>query len=392
MTNQFWDQQEMDALFTVAEDIYRFDPWESRIAPFVLQDPHAPEPAVLVVFGKDDTGMRDIRLILGTVGIRNWLLEGSWGFFEDTDIPNIEDIVNRFEGSYLEVGYNTPNLNNYEKRSNSDRHRPITFRRQRPGFGLASMVDTADYVRLLSYLKAILKLLTRGMLGSEVEAAYHSDMVLSNTMLTAACFGLTRNARWRKRLLYFLVKKPLPPHRESWMNFPMPGAGSICHRTARALSSTISISRASAMGMGLCPAPFSWWTSTAVFWNGMTFSLNPTIGTNSFCVASGNFSSTAAVVPTLLYCKIWMPFATFHRTSVALAFIPNTCVTAMSDRNFLRAISKPVISRNIKSSPIWCQRNLTKQQKPFSTQKRAFVCVPQENVSYLFIIRALLQK
>ncbi len=193
MTNQFWDQQEMDALFTVAEDIYRFDPWESRIAPFVLQDPHAPEPAVLVVFGKDDTGMRDIRLILGTVGIRNWLLEGSLGFFEDTDIPNIEDIVNRFEGSYLEVGYNTPNLNNYEKRSNSDRHRPITFRRQRPGFGLASMVDTADYVRLLSYLKAILKLLTRGMLGSEVEAAYHSDMVLSNTMLTAACFGLTED-------------------------------------------------------------------------------------------------------------------------------------------------------------------------------------------------------
>ena len=26
MTNQFWDQQEMDALFTVAEDIYGLTP------------------------------------------------------------------------------------------------------------------------------------------------------------------------------------------------------------------------------------------------------------------------------------------------------------------------------------------------------------------------------
>lgn len=39
MTNQFWDQQEMDALFTVAEDIYRFDPWESRIAPLCYKIP-----------------------------------------------------------------------------------------------------------------------------------------------------------------------------------------------------------------------------------------------------------------------------------------------------------------------------------------------------------------
>lgn len=191
MSNQNWEKQEMDALFTVAEDIYRFDPWESNIAPFVLHDPHTPDQPVLVVFGQDDTGMRDIRFILGTVGIRSWVLEDTWGFFEDTEIPNIEDIVNRFEGCYLEVGYNTPNLNNYEKRTNGDRHRPITFRRQRPGFGLASMVDTVDYVRLLCYLKAILKLLTRGMLGGALNDAYYTDTAFSNTMLSAACFALT---------------------------------------------------------------------------------------------------------------------------------------------------------------------------------------------------------
>lgn len=192
MSNQNWEKQEMEALFTIAEDIYRFDPWESHIAPFVLHDPHTPDTPVLVVLGQDDAGMRDIRFILGTVGMRSWLLEDGWGFAEeDATIPNIEDIVNRFEGNYLEVGYKTPNLNNYEKRMNGDRHRPITFRRQRPGYGLASMVDAGEFVRLLRYLKAILKLLTRGMLGREVAAVYHADAVLSGNMLTAAAFTLS---------------------------------------------------------------------------------------------------------------------------------------------------------------------------------------------------------
>lgn len=192
MSNQNWEKQEMEALFTVAEDIYRFDPWESNIAPFVLHDPHTPDLPVLVVLGEDDIGMRDIRFILGTNGMRNWLLEDGWNSLDEEDtIPNIEDIVNRFEGSYLEVGYNTPNLNNYEKRMNGNHHRPITFRRQRPGYGLASMVDAGEFVRLLRYLKALLKLLTRGMLGQEVDVVYHTDVLLSNNMLTAAAFQLT---------------------------------------------------------------------------------------------------------------------------------------------------------------------------------------------------------
>ena len=32
MSNTNWEKQELAALFTIAEDIDRFDPWESNVA------------------------------------------------------------------------------------------------------------------------------------------------------------------------------------------------------------------------------------------------------------------------------------------------------------------------------------------------------------------------
>ena len=75
MSNTNWEKQELAALFTIAEDIDRFDPWESNVAPFVLHDPQNPDTPVLVVFGQDDAGMHDIRFIFGNIGMRNWLME-----------------------------------------------------------------------------------------------------------------------------------------------------------------------------------------------------------------------------------------------------------------------------------------------------------------------------
>ena len=78
MSNTNWEKQELAALFTIAEDIDRFDPWESNVAPFVLHDPQNPDTPVLVVFGQDDAGMHDIRFIFGNIGMRNWLMEDGW--------------------------------------------------------------------------------------------------------------------------------------------------------------------------------------------------------------------------------------------------------------------------------------------------------------------------
>lgn len=192
MSNQNWEKRQMEALFTVAEDIDRFAPWESNIAPFVLRDPDHPDATVLVVMGRDDAGVRDIRLILSRTGMRAWLLEDEGGF-DDDDVPSIEALVNRYEGYYLEVGYNTPHLNNFEKRLQSDRHRVITFRRQRPGYGPATIVDGRDYEHLLRYLKAILKLLTRQMLGPALARDYYTNLDGFKTVLSAASFMMTED-------------------------------------------------------------------------------------------------------------------------------------------------------------------------------------------------------
>lgn len=182
----------IDTLYTVAEDVNRFSPWEDGIAPFVLIDPEHPDAYVLVVIETDGEGTSDIRLMLGASGIRTWMIEQDTAGLADSedDDLSVEQFVNRYEGYYLEVGYNMPNLNNFEKRLLDGREQRITFRRQRPGYGLATIVDSRDYAHLERYLRAILKLLARQKLGSAVSDAYRLQMHGPHDMLRTAAFTL----------------------------------------------------------------------------------------------------------------------------------------------------------------------------------------------------------
>lgn len=189
MSNDQNGQYHIEALYTVAEDIYRFAPWESGYAPFFLIDPVHPDAYVLVVFESDGEGVCDLRLILGLTGLRAWLMEQMEEDVEGAPF-SAEEFVNHYEGYYLEVGYNMPNLNNYEKRLLEDRQHSITFRRQRPGYGLATIIDGRDFAHLERYLRAILQLLTRRMLGDITNAAYHLQPHNTKHLLTAAAFSL----------------------------------------------------------------------------------------------------------------------------------------------------------------------------------------------------------
>lgn len=191
MANDKPEFQHIDTLYTVAEDITRFAPWESGIAPFVLTDPEHPEAYVLVVIEDDGEGTSDIRLVLGLAGIRSWMVEQN--IAADTDDDNdfsVERFITHYDGYYLEVGYNMANLNSYEKRQLEGREHRITFRRQRPGYSMATIVDNRDYAHLERYLRAILKLLTRQMLGDLTNGVFRLQMHGAKEMLRAAAFSL----------------------------------------------------------------------------------------------------------------------------------------------------------------------------------------------------------
>lgn len=191
MTNATTEHYHNDALYTVAEDIDRFAPWESDIAPFMLIDPAHPDAYVLVVIEDDGEGTSDIRLILGLTGLRAWLAEQEQETFEDDDALSAEEFVARYDGYYLEVGYNMPNLNSYEKRQLDGRDHLITFRRQRPGYGLATIVDSRDFAHLERYLRAILKLLTKCQLNEDVSARYQMLQRGGRERFRTAAFLLT---------------------------------------------------------------------------------------------------------------------------------------------------------------------------------------------------------
>ena len=180
----------IDNLYTVAEDLYRFAPWESDFAPFILMDPAHPDAYVLVVMENDKESTSDIRLILGTCGIRAWLAEQNRAATEESDDFSEEEFVSRYDGYYLEVGYNMPTLNNYEKRLLEGRPYRITFRRQRPGYELATIVDSRDYIHLERYLRAILQLLTHQLLGDVSNQMYRLQFNGSKELLHAAAFSL----------------------------------------------------------------------------------------------------------------------------------------------------------------------------------------------------------
>lgn len=193
MANETTELRHFDSLYTVAEDITRFAPWESGIAPFVLTDPEHPEAYVLVAIEDDGEGTSDIRLMLGLSGIRSWMVEQSASEEADEDNADefsVERFVGHYDGYYLEVGYNMPNLNSYEKRQLEGRDQRITFRRQRPGYGMSTIVDNRDYAHLERYLRAILKLLTRQMLGDLTNGVYRLQMHGAREMLRTAAFSL----------------------------------------------------------------------------------------------------------------------------------------------------------------------------------------------------------
>ena len=193
MANETTELRHFDSLYTVAEDITRFAPWESGIAPFVLTDPEHPEAYVLVAIEDDGEGTSDIRLMLGLSGIRSWMVEQSASEEADEDNADefsVDRFVGHYDGYYLEVGYNMPNLNSYEKRQLEGRDQRITFRRQRPGYGMATIVDNRDYAHLERYLRAILKLLTRQMLGDLTNGVYRLQMHGAREMLRTAAFSL----------------------------------------------------------------------------------------------------------------------------------------------------------------------------------------------------------
>ena len=193
MTNATTEHYQNDALYTVAEDINRFAPWESNIAPFMLIDPAHPDAYVLVVMEDDGEGTSDIRLMLGLTGLRAWLAEQEQEPFADDDVLSADEFVARYDGYYLEVGYNMPNLNSYEKRQLDGREHCITFRRQRPGYGLATIVDNRDFAHLERYLRAILRLLTKCQLNDDASARYRLQRQGGKERFRTAAFLLTED-------------------------------------------------------------------------------------------------------------------------------------------------------------------------------------------------------
>ena len=106
MANETTELRHFDSLYTVAEDITRFAPWESGIDPFVLTDPEHPEAYVLVAIEDDGEGTSDIRLMLGLSGIRSWMVEQSASEEADEDNADefsVERFVGHYDGYYLEV-------------------------------------------------------------------------------------------------------------------------------------------------------------------------------------------------------------------------------------------------------------------------------------------------
>lgn len=159
MDEQHWQTIHIDALYPIAEDIYRLDPWETDVAPFILMDTNNPEAYVLVLIEEDGDAFKDIRLVLGRRGLSAYLEERA--ILPSEEYLSAEELINHFDGYYLEIGFNTPHLNLFEKKvANNHNDRIITFRRQRPGYALATIVDKRDLEHIGRYLTAIRHLLT----------------------------------------------------------------------------------------------------------------------------------------------------------------------------------------------------------------------------------------
>ena len=200
MNSLEWEKQHIEALYTTAEDIQRFAPWDRDIAPFVMADARHPEKQILVVFEADHDNGMDIRFIVSPQGIRAWILEEQFHTENfDEAFPSIDELVNCYEGDYMEVGFETANPNNFEKRLQGAHPSLITFRRQRPGCRLEMLNRRWEYEELLHYMKQTLKVLRvrLGDVSADGEFALHA--LQASTILQTASFlvdekGATRQA------------------------------------------------------------------------------------------------------------------------------------------------------------------------------------------------------
>ncbi len=210
MDEQLWQTIHIDALYPIAEDVYRLDPWATNIGPFVLMPPDNPDAYVVVLIEEDDEGFKDIRLLLGRRGLSAYLDERS--IMPNEEYLSAEELINHFDGYYLEVGFNTPHINLFEKKvaSNHD-DRVITFRRQRPGYGLATIVDQRDLEHIGRYLTAIRQLL----IHQQLETYQPLRVLKSNgALFEAPAFALNDGLPTplpRFQLSQQKLLQPLPP-------------------------------------------------------------------------------------------------------------------------------------------------------------------------------------
>ena len=189
MEDNKWQTVHIEAVYPVAEDLVLLDPWSSLPAPFVLRDPAHPEAFVTVLFGRGDAGDRTIRFLLGPRGLRSWLQELE---ADQADDPNgAEPFISQYDGYYMEMSVDTANLNNFERRIVRGKQHIITFRRQRPGYTLATMIDKTD----LEFLRDRLTALRQLIVHKRLPQARPQARIRAEYGLSLPCFDLGPEVR-----------------------------------------------------------------------------------------------------------------------------------------------------------------------------------------------------
>lgn len=184
MEDNTWQTIHLESVYPVAEDLILLDPWCDIPAPFVLRDPARPEAFVVVLFERGPETARSIRFLLGPRGLRSWLQEQEAARADD---PNsAEPFISQYDGYFMEVGYDTPNLNNFEQRLTRGKKHVITFRRQRPGYTLATMTDKDE----LDFLRSLLSALRQLTVHKRLPRAQHGERIHEEYGFSLPCFEL----------------------------------------------------------------------------------------------------------------------------------------------------------------------------------------------------------
>lgn len=184
MEDNNWQTVHIESVYPVAEDLVLLDPWSNMPAPFVLRDPAHPEAFVTVLFEQGEEGARRIRFLLGPRGLRSWLQELEAARADDPD--GAEPFICQYDGYYMEMSVDTPNLNNFERSIVRDKKHVITFRRQRPGYILATMIDKTD----LEFLRDRLAALRQLIVHKRLPPARPDARIRAEYGLSLPCFDM----------------------------------------------------------------------------------------------------------------------------------------------------------------------------------------------------------